>query len=81
MLALIPSAMIIAFFMFVLPKWINIGCHMIQDHMHSNSSESNKQNFNTVQIEKENDEVQNKPKVTSFKELYDYEHEEFKLDK
>ena len=54
---------------------------MIQDHMRSNSSESNKQNFNTVQIKQENDEVQNKPKVTSFKELYDYEHEEFKLDK
>lgn len=57
MLALIPSAMIIAFFMFVLPKWINIGGHMIQDHMRSNSSESNKQNFNTVQIKQENDEV------------------------
>lgn len=27
------------------------------------------------------DTVQTKPKVTSFKELYDYEHEEFKLDK
>lgn len=81
MLALIPSAIIIAFFMFVLPKWINIGGHIIQDHMRSNSSESNKHNFNTVQIKQENDEVQNKSKVTSFKELYDYEHEEFKLDK
>lgn len=81
MLALIPATMIIAFFMFVLPKWINIGSHIIQDHMRSNLPESNKRNFNTVQIEQENDEVQNKPKVTSFKELYDYEHEEFKLNK
>lgn len=81
MLAFIPTAMIIAFFMFVLPKWINIVGHMIQDYMRSDSSESNKHNFNTFQIEQENNEVQNKPKVTSFKELYDYEHEEFKLDK
>lgn len=80
MLALIPTAMIIAFFMFVLPKWLNVGSKIIQEQMRSNSFRRKEQNFNNVQI-KQGNEVQNKSKVTSFKELYDYEHEEFKLDK
>lgn len=43
-------------------------------------SQNNINNFNNVQIEQKK-EAQIKHKVASFKELYDYEHEEFKLDK
>lgn len=45
-------------------------------------SQNNVNNSIYVDIEPLNkEEAQTKPKVTSFKELYDYEHEEFKLDK
>lgn len=53
-------------------KWIEQGS--------AQPSRNNINNFNNVQIEQK-EEIQNKSKATSFKELYDYEHEEFKLDK
>nr|DAT64950.1 MAG TPA: hypothetical protein [Caudoviricetes sp.] len=53
-------------------KWIEQGSVL--------PSQNNINNFNNVQIEQK-EEAQIKHKVTSFKELYDYEHEEFKLDK
>lgn len=53
-------------------KWIEQGS--------ISPSQNNVNNFNNVQI-KQKEEIQNKSKMTSFKELYDYEHEEFKLDK
>lgn len=53
-------------------KWIEQGS--------ASPSQNNINNFNNVQIEQK-EEAQIKHKVTSFKELYDYEHEEFKLDK
>lgn len=53
-------------------KWIEQGI--------ASPSQNNINNFNNVQIEQK-EEAQIKHKVTSFKELYDYEHEEFKLDK
>nr|DAJ83082.1 MAG TPA: hypothetical protein [Caudoviricetes sp.] len=53
-------------------KWIEKGS--------ASPSQNNINNFNNVQIEQK-EEAQIKHKVTSFKELYDYEHEEFKLDK